>query len=83
MNRNFSDVIQAIRIKALLTQEAFAVELGVAPSTVNRWETGKAGPNLSTMKKIKLFCAEHDASYEDAEQSWISYKLEERNNGRT
>lgn len=35
-----SDKIRVLREKFLMTQEDFAKELGVASSTVNRWETG-------------------------------------------
>lgn len=53
---SLGDEIKLIRQKSLLTQGAFADELHVALSTVNRWEKGKARPNLSTMKTIKWFC---------------------------
>ena len=33
-----------------------ARELGVSFSSVNRWEGGRAKPNLAAMKKIKDFC---------------------------
>ena len=50
---SFSEDIKRIRRKAFMTQEDFAKELGVSFATVNRWETGKAKPNLKTMKLIK------------------------------
>lgn len=53
---SFSDDIKTIRKKCFLSQEAFAKELGIAFSTVNRWETGKAKPNYITMKLIDDFC---------------------------
>lgn len=37
-----SNSIKMLRQKMLITQEDFAKELGVSPSTVNRWEKGKA-----------------------------------------
>lgn len=40
----FGKVVKDIRIKALLSQEAFAKEIGVSFPTVNRWEMGKAKP---------------------------------------
>ena len=49
---SFSEDIKRIRRKAFLTQEDFAKEIGVSFATVNRWETGKARPNLKTMKLI-------------------------------
>lgn len=51
----FSDNIKTMRQKLFLSQEAFAKELTVSVSTVNRWEIGKSIPNLSTMKRIKDF----------------------------
>ena len=51
----FPEEIKRIRQRCFLTQEEFAKELKVTFSTVNRWEAGKAKPNLSTMKNIKEF----------------------------
>ena len=53
---SFSDDIKNIRKQCFLSQDAFAKELGIAFSTVNRWETGKAKPNYKTMKLIDDFC---------------------------
>ena len=50
---SFSEELKRTRERSFYTQEAFAKELEVAFSTVNRWEDGKARPNLSAMKKIK------------------------------
>lgn len=63
--------IRTLREKFLLTQEDFAKELGVAPSTVNRWETGKARPNMAAMRNIKAFCESHDYPYEEIETEWL------------
>ena len=68
----FSSEIKVIRQKAFLTQEAFAKELGVAFSTVNRWESGKAHPNISAMKKIKDFCDKNGISFDALENIWLS-----------
>lgn len=48
--------IKRIRQRSLLTQIDFAKEVKVAFSTVNRWECGKAKPNINAMKSIKEFC---------------------------
>ena len=48
----------------------------MAFSTVNRWEGGKAKPNLNAMKNIKEFCLEHDVDYSDVEEAWLDFKVE-------
>ena len=55
-----------------MSQEAFAKELKVSVSTINRWETGKSKPNLTAMKEMKAFCFAHGLSYEEIEAEWFS-----------
>lgn len=68
-----SEEIRTLREKFLLTQEEFAKELGVATSTVNRWETGKVRPNISAMKIIKKFCGSRNYPYEEIERAWLNH----------
>jgi len=68
-----ADRIRILREKSLLTQEEFAKEIGVAASTVNRWETGKARPNMSAMRTLKAFCEAHDYPYQEIEQVWLNH----------
>lgn len=68
----FSDCLKNLRKKSFLTQEEFAKEIGVAPTTVNRWENGKANPNLSAMRTIKAYCASHNQCYDDLERCWLN-----------
>ncbi len=70
----FAENMKMMRQRLFLSQEALAKELNVALSTVNRWETGKSKPNLSTMKHIKDFCLEREVDYMPLEQSWLSNK---------
>lgn len=72
-----SNNIKILRQKSLMTQEDFAKELGVSPSTVNRWETGKSRPNLTAMKKLKSFCSKNGLPYERIETEWLSHSEEE------
>ncbi len=65
--------IRTLREKSLLTQEEFAKELGVAASTVNRWETGKVRPNISAMKNIKRFCENRNYIYGEIESAWLRH----------
>ena len=60
----FCEAIKKIRQDCLLSQEAFAKELGVAFTTVNRWETGKAKPTYKTMKLINQFCQKNSINFD-------------------
>ena len=65
---NFPEEIKKLRERALLMQTEFAGSVGVAFSTVNRWETGKSKPN------IKAYCEKNTLTYEDVEEAWLNYK---------
>lgn len=73
---SLSNCIRLTRQKALLTQDGFAEALQVSLVSVNRWETGRAIPNLKAMKAIKSFCIDNDLDYDLIEKEWLS----ERNN---
>lgn len=73
-----SDSIKMLREKSLLTQEAFAKELGVSPATINRWETNKVRPNMSAMKSIKIFCEKNNFSYAEVESGWLTHPKEDQ-----
>ena len=51
--------IKELRIKAMMTQQVLANQLGVAMSTVSRWERGSgSGPSMTHRAQlIKLFKA--------------------------
>lgn len=66
-----SEAIKITRQRAFLSQDAFAKEINVSVSTINRWETGKVKPNLMAMKKLKCFCEKYDLSYEVIETEWF------------
>ena len=71
---NFPEEIKKLRERALLMQTEFAGSVGVAFSTVNRWETGKSKPNIKAMKNIKAYCEKNTLTYEDGEEAWLNYK---------
>lgn len=73
--------IKKRRTRCFLTQEDFAKKLGVAFSTVNRWEQGKSKPNLVAMKNIKAFCDGNDIAYNDIEETWLNCKVGGKKNG--
>ena len=47
-----------------MSQTAFAQELGVSYTTVNRWETGRAKPTYKTMKLIDDYCKEKGIEFD-------------------
>lgn len=73
---SFPEEIKKIRQRSFLTQQDFAKKIGVAFSTVNRWESGRAKPNLKAMKNINTFCLNNNIPYETIEESWLNYKIE-------
>ena len=73
---NFPEEIKKIRQRSFLTQQDFAKKIGVAFSSVNRWETGRAKPNLKAMKNINQFCLNNNIPYETIEEAWLNYKIE-------
>ena len=46
----FSSEIKKFRLSCLMNQTEFGNALGVSFTTVNRWEKGKARPNIKAMK---------------------------------
>ena len=76
MQMNFPEEIKKIRQRSFLTQQDFAKKIGVAFSSVNRWETGRAKPNLKAMKNINTFCLDNNIPYETIEEAWLNYKIE-------
>lgn len=73
---SFPEEIKKIRQRSFLTQQDFADKIGMAFSTVNRWESGRAKPNLKAMKSINAFCLENNLPYKTLEEEWLDYKIE-------
>ena len=71
-----AETIKFTRQKAFLSQEAFAREINVSVSTINRWETGKVRPNLSAMKSIKDFCEKYGLCFDAIENEWFAPQQE-------
>lgn len=72
----FSSEVKKARLSCFLNQVEFAEAIGVSFTTVNRWENGKAQPNIKAMKALKQFCIDHGYSYELLEKSWHEIKIE-------
>ena len=67
---NFPGEIKKIRQSLFMTQEDFAKEIGVAFSSINRWEGGKSKQNMAAMKKLKDFCDIHGIDFTALEEQW-------------
>ena len=72
----FSSEIKNFRLSCLMNQTEFGTALGVSFTTVNRWENGKARPNIKAMKALKQYCEEHDLPYELLEKSWRENRIQ-------
>lgn len=68
---SFSEELRNIRQHCFLSQEAFARELNVSFSSVNRWEGGRSKPNMVAMKNIKSFCESHNIDFSNLEKEWF------------
>ena len=68
---SFSEELRNLRQHCFLSQEAFARELNVSFSSVNRWEGGRAKPNMVAMKNIKAFCESHNIDFSNLEKEWF------------
>lgn len=75
---SFSSEIKKARRSCFLNQSEFAKAIGVSFTTVNRWENGKAQPNIKAMKALKQFCIEQEYPYELLENSWYEILIKER-----
>lgn len=53
-----------LRLNVKLSQEQLAREIGVAVSTIRRWEKGQAEPTM-TVAQMKEFCRAVKQSFED------------------
>ena len=60
---SFSEKIKKIRQEALLSQQEFGEAVGVAFSTVNRWENGKSIPDYKSLRAIQQFCDARSISF--------------------
>lgn len=61
----FKDKIKFVREKLLLSQADLAKELGVAFTTVNRWENGLRTPTFISQRKFAAFCEDKKIGFED------------------
>ena len=79
---DFAQEFKNIRQHCFLSQEAFARELNVSFSSVNRWEGGRAKPNLVAIKSIKEFCETNSIDFSNLEKAWFEYGKEDINDSK-
>ncbi|MFR2461154.1 MAG: helix-turn-helix domain-containing protein [Christensenellaceae bacterium] len=61
----YSEKIKTARENLLMTQEEIAVELGVTPITVCRWETGKTEPSIKAKKAFRDLCERNGIDFKE------------------
>ncbi len=59
-----------LRLNVKLSQEQLAREIGVAVSTIRRWEKGQAEPTM-TVAQMKEFCRAVQKSFDDLPNSLL------------
>ncbi|MGL5940074.1 MAG: helix-turn-helix transcriptional regulator [Waterburya sp.] len=62
-----------LRLNVKLSQEQLAREIGVAVSTIRRWEKGQAEPTM-TVAQMKEFCKAVNKNFEDLPSSLLPPK---------
>jgi putative transcriptional regulator len=55
MATEYISPLMLLRVKAGISQQELAASLGVTQTTISRWETGKANPQL-TIRQAKTLC---------------------------
>ncbi|MDJ0719603.1 MAG: helix-turn-helix transcriptional regulator [Prochloraceae cyanobacterium] len=68
--QNTDSPLKKLRLKAKLTQEQLAGDIGVAISTIRRWEKGQAEPTM-TVLQMKSFCDSVQITLDDLPDSLL------------
>lgn len=61
---HYAEMIKDIRIRTLKSQKSFANEIGVSYSTINRLERRRTKPSFQTLRKISVYCKNHNIETE-------------------
>lgn len=59
-----------LRLSARLSQEKLASQIGVAVSTIRRWEKGQAEPTM-TVAQMKAFCQAVNKNLDELPNSFL------------
>ncbi|NJK54616.1 MAG: helix-turn-helix transcriptional regulator [Pleurocapsa sp. SU_5_0] len=68
-----------LRLNVKLSQEQLAREIGVAVSTIRRWEKGQAEPTM-TVLQMKEFCKAVKKNFDDLPNSLLPSDVPENGN---
>jgi DNA-binding transcriptional regulator YiaG len=72
-----------LRLNVKLSQEQLAREIGVAVSTIRRWEKGQAEPTM-TVSQMKEFCKAVKKNFDELPNSLLPSDMSKNgSNGRT
>lgn len=63
--------IKKLRKEMKLTQNDFAIELGVSSRSVIRWEKGKGEPNKKTISILTKLCNQHRIPFRDEDDLFL------------
>jgi DNA-binding XRE family transcriptional regulator len=69
-----------LRLNVKLSQEQLAREIGVAVSTIRRWEKGQAEPTM-TVAQMKEFCKAVKKNFDELPNSLLPIDGSKVNNG--
>ena len=61
---NYRIIVKKLRNKLVLSQQEFAILLGVSFTSVNRWENGRSDPTIKIKRKILKLCKENGVGVE-------------------
>ena len=64
LRQNTNPPFKKLRLNVKLSQEKLAKKIGVAVSTIRRWEKGQAEPTM-TIAQWKKFCQAVEKDFED------------------
>ena len=62
---DFKDQIKHARETVHMSQQEFAAAIGVAHSSLNRWELGIRKPTYALQRKFYSFCEQNNITFED------------------
>ncbi len=68
--QNTNSPFKKLRLTAQLSQEQLARDIGVAVSTIRRWEKGQAEPTM-TVSQMKAFCRSVNTTLDDLPNSLL------------